>query len=55
LRLFDKDERHPSLRLHELSLERVWSASASDDLRIECVRLPQGPKLVIRASRHYAR
>ena len=57
LKLLDGDDRHPSLRVHELSgdLTGVWSASASDDLRIEFVRLGGGGKLLLRCSRHYAR
>jgi AbrB family looped-hinge helix DNA binding protein len=33
----------------------VWSASASDDLRIEFVRLGSAGKLLLRCSRHYRR
>jgi len=57
LKLLDHDERHPSLRVHELSgdLAGVWSASASDDLRIEFVRLGSAGKLLLRCSRHYRR
>jgi len=54
LRLLDTDERHPSLRVHDLGgdLAGVWSASASDDLRIEFVRDTGGQKTLIRCSRH---
>jgi mRNA-degrading endonuclease YafQ of YafQ-DinJ toxin-antitoxin module len=57
LRLLDADERHPSLRVHELTgdLGGVWSASASDDLRIEFLREAGGKKTLLRCSRHYAR
>jgi mRNA-degrading endonuclease YafQ of YafQ-DinJ toxin-antitoxin module len=57
LRLLDADERHPSLRVHDLGgdLVGVWSASASDDLRIELVRDASGKKTLIRCSRHYRR
>jgi mRNA-degrading endonuclease YafQ of YafQ-DinJ toxin-antitoxin module len=52
LRLLDADERHPSLRVHDLGgdLTGVWS-SASDDLRIEFVRDADGKKILIRCSR----
>jgi mRNA-degrading endonuclease YafQ of YafQ-DinJ toxin-antitoxin module len=55
LRLLDMDERHPSLRVHDLGgdLTGVWSASASDDLRIEFVRDAGGKKTLVRCSRHY--
>jgi mRNA-degrading endonuclease YafQ of YafQ-DinJ toxin-antitoxin module len=55
LRLLDSDEKHPSLRVHDLrgDLAGAWSASASDDLRIEFVRDAGGQKLLIRCSRHY--
>ena len=55
MRLLDHDERHPSLRVHDLSgdFAGVWSASASDDLRIEFVRDADGRKILVRCSRHY--
>lgn len=55
LRLLDTDERHPSLRVHDLGgdLAGVLSASASDDLRIEFVRDAGGRKTFVRCSRHY--
>jgi hypothetical protein len=55
LRLLDTDERHPSLRVHDLGgdLTGVGSASASDDLRIEVVRDAGGRKTLVRCSRHY--
>lgn len=54
LRLLDADERHPSLRVHDLGgdLAGVWSASASDELRIEFVRDAGGKKTLVRCSRH---
>jgi mRNA-degrading endonuclease YafQ of YafQ-DinJ toxin-antitoxin module len=57
LLLLDENERHPSLRVHELSgdLAGVWSASASSELRIEFVRGQAGQKILMRCSRHYAR
>lgn len=55
LELLDENERHPSLRIHELQgdLAGVWSASASEQLRIEFVRAAAGVKLLVRCSRHY--
>lgn len=56
MRLLSQDERHPSLRVHELGGEMsgVWSASASDALRIAFLRLDGGRKVLLRCSRHYA-
>ena len=56
LRLLDENERHPSLRVHQLAgdLEGAWSASASDGLRILFTRMAAGRKLLLRCSRHYA-
>ena len=36
LQLLDRNERHPSLRVHALrgDKEGLWSASASDELRV---------------------
>ncbi len=55
MRLLDEDERHPSLRVHELrgGLEGTWSASASDALRITFLRAEGGRKILLRCSRHY--
>jgi mRNA-degrading endonuclease YafQ of YafQ-DinJ toxin-antitoxin module len=52
----DEDERHPSLRVHELGgdLAGTWSASASDDLRLLFVRTEGGRKVLLACSRHYA-
>ena len=57
LRLLDDDERHPSLRVHQLSgdLAGKWSASASDVLRMTFERLPNGRKRMLNCSRHYDR
>lgn len=57
LRLLDEDERHPSLRVHELrgDLQGVWSASVSDVLRMTFLRLADGRKLMLTCSRHYDR
>jgi mRNA-degrading endonuclease YafQ of YafQ-DinJ toxin-antitoxin module len=57
LRLLDTDERHPSLRVHQLqgNLAGLWSASASDALRLTFVRAPQGRKTLVSCSRHYDR
>jgi mRNA-degrading endonuclease YafQ of YafQ-DinJ toxin-antitoxin module len=57
LRLLDIDERHPSLRVHQLQgdLAGLWSASASDALRLTFVRAPRGRKTLVSCSRHYDR
>jgi len=57
LQLLDTDERHPSLRIHQMRGEQagIWSASASDELRITFERLPEGKKRLLVCSRHYAR
>jgi mRNA-degrading endonuclease YafQ of YafQ-DinJ toxin-antitoxin module len=57
LRLLDHDERHPSLRVHQLQgdLAGLWSASASDSLRLTFVRTSQGRKTLVSCSRHYDR
>jgi hypothetical protein len=57
LRLMDENERHPSLRVHELKGDREgsWSASASDSLRITFERLSGGRKRLLTASKHYDR
>jgi mRNA-degrading endonuclease YafQ of YafQ-DinJ toxin-antitoxin module len=57
LQLLDTDERHPSLRVHQLQgdLAGLWSASASDKLRLTFVRTTQGRKTMVSCSRHYDR
>ena len=57
LRLLDTDERHPSLRVHQLQgeLTGLWSASASDVLRLTFVRTTHGGKTMVSCSRHYDR
>jgi hypothetical protein len=57
LRLLDADERHPSLRVHELRGDREgsWSASASRELRLTFERLPGGRRRMLTCSRHYDR
>jgi mRNA-degrading endonuclease YafQ of YafQ-DinJ toxin-antitoxin module len=57
LRLLDADDKHPSLRVHELQgpLAGIWSASASDQLRMTFERLAGGRKLMLTCSRHYQR
>jgi mRNA-degrading endonuclease YafQ of YafQ-DinJ toxin-antitoxin module len=57
LRLLDEHERHPSLRVHELkgALAGVWSASASEALRMTFTRLPDGKKVMLTCSHHYDR
>ncbi len=55
MRLLDDNEQHPSLRVHKLrgDMAELWSASASDELRIVFRRLPNGRKEVLECSRHY--
>jgi mRNA-degrading endonuclease YafQ of YafQ-DinJ toxin-antitoxin module len=57
LRLLDTDERHPSLRVHQLEgdLAGLWSASASEVLRLTFVRTGRGRKTMVSCSRHYDR
>jgi mRNA-degrading endonuclease YafQ of YafQ-DinJ toxin-antitoxin module len=57
LRLLDHDEKHPSLRVHQLAgdLAGLWSASASDVLRVTFVRTERGRKTLLSCSRHYDR
>lgn len=57
LRLLDTNEQHPSLRVHQLRGDQagIWSASASDELRITFERLPEGKKRMLMCSRHYQR
>jgi hypothetical protein len=57
LQLLDADERHPSLRVHQLHGDREgsWSASASDSLRMTFERGPDGIKWMLTCSRHYDR
>lgn len=57
LRLLDEDERHPSLRVHQLKGDRkgAWSASASEVLRLTFERLPEGRKRLLTCSKHYDR
>jgi mRNA-degrading endonuclease YafQ of YafQ-DinJ toxin-antitoxin module len=55
LDLLDTNERHPSLRVHQLrgELTGAWSASASRSLRITFERRPSGIKRLIACTRHY--
>jgi len=55
LRLLDMDERHRSLRVHQLSgdLTGVWSASASDSLRVTFLRSRGGRKMMLTCTHHY--
>jgi mRNA-degrading endonuclease YafQ of YafQ-DinJ toxin-antitoxin module len=57
LRLLDVDEKHPSLRVHELhgDLAGLWSASASRSLRVTFMRTGQGRKTLVSCSKHYDR
>jgi mRNA-degrading endonuclease YafQ of YafQ-DinJ toxin-antitoxin module len=55
LRLLDTNEQHSSLRVHQLRGDQagIWSASASDELRLTFERLPAGKKRMLGCSRHY--
>jgi hypothetical protein len=55
LGLLDADDRHPSLRVHELrgDLAGMWSASASASLRMTFLRAGGGSKVMLTCSRHY--
>ena len=57
LRLLDEDEKHRSLRVHQLRGDREgsWSASASSSLRMTFERLPDGRKRMLTCSKHYDR
>lgn len=57
LRLLDDNERHRSLRVHQLRGDREgsWSASASDVLRLTFERPDGGRKRLLTCSRHYDR
>ena len=57
LRLPDENERHPSLRVHQLEgdLAGVWPASASAVLRITFERLEDGRRRLLTCSKHYDR
>lgn len=55
LDLLDEDERHPSLRVHQLTggMAGLWSAAASRSLRITFRRLPSGHNGLVKARQHY--
>jgi mRNA-degrading endonuclease YafQ of YafQ-DinJ toxin-antitoxin module len=55
LRLLDSDEHHRSLRVHQLTggLAGVWSASASDSLRMTFIRETGGRKTMLTCTHHY--
>lgn len=55
LGLLNENERHPSLRVHQLNgaLEGSWSASAASALRITFLRLPGGRKQLLSCTRQY--
>lgn len=57
LDLLDENEKHPSLRVHQLrgDLKGQWSASASDALRVTFERAEGGKKRLVACSRHYQR
>ena len=56
LRALDQNEKQPSLRVHQLGrdLLGIWSASASDNLRMTFIRSPNGRKIMLTCSHHYA-
>lgn len=55
LSLLDDNEKHQSLRVHELKapLAGIWSASASASLRMTFMRSPGGRKVMMTCSHHY--
>jgi mRNA-degrading endonuclease YafQ of YafQ-DinJ toxin-antitoxin module len=55
LRLLDTNERHRSLRVHALrgELAGLWSASASDSLRLTFLRSEGGRKIMVSCTQHY--
>jgi len=55
LSLLDSNEKHPSLRVHELKdpLAGFWSVSASKSLRMTFIREPEGIKRLMTCSHHY--
>jgi mRNA-degrading endonuclease YafQ of YafQ-DinJ toxin-antitoxin module len=55
LRLLDTDERHRSLRVHQLTADfaGVWSVSASDSLRMTFLRSHGGRKTLLTCTHHY--
>ena len=57
LQLLDAYEQHPSLRVHALrgELKGLWSAAASDSLRVTFIRLADGRKRLLTCSKHYDR
>jgi mRNA-degrading endonuclease YafQ of YafQ-DinJ toxin-antitoxin module len=56
LRLLDSDETHRSLRVHQLSADMagIWSASASDSLRMTFLRQERSRKVMLTCSHHYS-
>ncbi len=57
LQLLDTNERHRSLRVHPLrgDLAGLWSASASDSLRLTFLRSEGGRKTMMSCTQHYGR
>jgi mRNA-degrading endonuclease YafQ of YafQ-DinJ toxin-antitoxin module len=55
LRLLDTNDRHPSLRVHELQGRQrsVWSASASRSLRLHFLRMEDGRKRLLLVTKLY--
>ncbi|PZR79633.1 MAG: hypothetical protein DLM65_10190 [Candidatus Aeolococcus gillhamiae] len=55
--LLETDDKHPSLRVHDLAgdFAGLWSASASASLRMTVLRTPPGGKIMLTCSRHHAK
>jgi len=55
LELLDQNERHPSLSVHQLKGQQagVWTAYATQSLRITFERLEGSRKRLVGASHHY--
>jgi hypothetical protein len=55
LKLLDSNEKHPSLRVHELreALAGFWSVSVSKSLRMTFIHEPAGIKRLMTCSHHY--
>lgn len=55
LELLDQNERHPSLKVHQLKGQQagVWVAYASKSLRITFERIEGSRKRLLGASQHY--
>ena len=55
LTLLAENERHPSLRIHQMKGDQagLWTASLSDVLRVRYRKLPDGKKLLVDLTQHY--